>query len=110
MAWIKRNLVFVVSLVVALVLLGGGVWYLLNRKTAADDVSAELQNSATRLDELITRKPYPSDENIKLAKEEQYRLLMFKTNLAMRFVAPKSFEKLDVAQFKEMLESMIHEL
>src|SRR5688572_25914264 len=104
MAWVKRNLWFVGCLAVSLMLLGVGVWYFLDRKAAADEVTAELENSAHRLDELVNRKPYPNEENIQLAKIEQKRVAEFKTNLLTRFAVPHTFEKLDVAQFKQLLE------
>ena len=48
MAWIKRNLLFVVGLAVAVALLGVGVFYLSGTMSDADAVNAELGKDGVR--------------------------------------------------------------
>ena len=110
MAWFKRNLLFVVGLLVAFVLLGIGVWYFMAQKSAADEVAVSLQDSASKLDALVQRKPYPNADNIKLAKADQLRVAAFKTNILQKFVGTGTPEKIDTARFKGLLEDTIARL
>lgn len=107
MAWIKRNLYFVLGLAAAAVLLGAGIWYALGRKAAADEVTANLESASASLNQLIDRKPFPSDENIKGARLETDRVLQFKTNAMKRFPVVAVSPKIDTAQFKALLEGAI---
>jgi hypothetical protein len=110
MAWIKRNLIFVVGLAVALVLLAAGVMYLLSSKGAADNVEGDLASKSQELDRLVTLNPAPNSENIKLAREEQQRVAGFVSEARRRFPVPPALEQLDNASFKALLESKIDEL
>ncbi len=107
MAWIKRNLYFVLGLAAAAVLLGVGIWYSLGRKAAADEVASNLESASTALNQLIDRKPYPSEENIKAARLETERVLQFKTNALKRFPEVVVSTNMATAQFKALLEVAI---
>lgn len=75
MDWIKRNLVFVISAVVALVLLGAAGWYCYsgwsNNAVKKEAITAAYEE----LSQLYRAKPAPGDgkkvNNITLAKEQQ---------------------------------------
>jgi len=73
MAWIKRNLFFVVGGVIALVLLGGAGFYIYkgwSRNSAASDKLVEIVGS---LKTLIDQRPSPGNgkiDNTKIAKEQ----------------------------------------
>lgn len=110
MDWIKRNLLFVVGLAVAVVLLGVGVFFFLSKKGAADEAAGALQTASESLDALYKRDPFPSDENIKAAKAEQERVAAFKKSVTAYFDAPKIPERLDTASFKALLENTLAEL
>ena len=71
MAWVKRNLYFVLALVAGVLVLGGGVFYSFAKKGEMEEVSSQLEQAASKLDTLIKRKPYPNEDNIKAAKAEQ---------------------------------------
>lgn len=107
MAWIKHNLYFVLGLAGAAVLLGVGVWYSISKKAAADEVSANLESASASLNQLIDRKPFPSDENIKAARLETDRVLQFKTNVLKRFPEAPVSPTIATAQFKALLEGAI---
>lgn len=110
MEWVKKNLIFVVALAVAVVLMGGGVWYLLGTKADADGVDAELQAKNQELDGIIQRPVYPDASNIKLAKEEETRVSDFIKKARSRFGEVQKPEGLDTAGFKSHLEATISEL
>ncbi len=110
MAWIKRNLYFVLGLAAAAVLLGVGIWSSLGRKAAADEVASNLEAASTGLNQLIDRKPFPSEENIKAARLETERVLQFKTNSLKRFPEVVVSTNMTTAQFKALLEVAVTEL
>lgn len=107
MAWIKRNLLFVVGLAVSVALLGAGVFYLFTTMDEADRVSAELDAKNQQLDGLVKREPYPNSENIEKVKEEQKRVEAFKKDARARFGQLVRPESLDNASFKSLLEATI---
>ena len=107
MAWIKRNLLFVVGLAVSVVLLGVGVFYLLGTLQDAEAASAELQATNDKLDGLVKRPVYPNGKNIEAVKADQQRVEAFKARARARFgTIPKS-ESLNNASFKSLLEGTI---
>lgn len=107
MEWIKRNLLFVVGLAVAVVLLGVGVFYFLGQMEAATTASGNLDTSSEQLNTLYKRDPFPSEENIKAAKAEQERIGTFKKGVSSLFAPGNLPEKLDTASFKALLENNI---
>src|SRR6478735_1648668 len=75
MDWIKRNLVFVISAVVALVLLGAAGWYCYSGWSNNAVKKEAITAAYGELSELYRTKPAPGDgkkvDNIKLAREQQ---------------------------------------
>jgi hypothetical protein len=110
MPWIKRNLVFVISLAVALLLIGAGTFYIFSAKGDADTASGELESKKSEYDKLVQRDPYPNSKNIELAKAEQARLLTLRTNVLRTFSQYPKIETLDDASFKALLSQVISEL
>jgi len=110
MPWIKRNLVFVISLAVALLLVGAGVFYLFSSKGDADSTNAELEAKKQEYDTLVRREPYPNSKNIELARAEQTRLLQLRTNALGTFSKYPKAQALDDASFKSLLARVISEL
>jgi hypothetical protein len=111
MPWIKRNLLFVVGLAVAVALLGFGIFfYLLDKRAAALAVDEELNSKNTEYTTLAESKPAPTQENIKEAKEQQVKLLAFKESLRPQFSVIPLPEALDDAAFKNLLDRTIDAL
>jgi hypothetical protein len=110
MPWIKRNLVFVISLAVALLLIGAGTFYIFSSKESADTASAELESKKGEYDQLVQRDPYPNSKNIELAKSEQIRLSALRSNILQTFSQYPKSEALDDASFKALLSRVIAEL
>ncbi|HRI13465.1 MAG TPA: Amuc_1100 family pilus-like protein [Verrucomicrobiota bacterium] len=110
MVWVKKNIGFVAGLVVALVLMGVGVWYLLGNKGEAEGVDAELQAKDAELDALVKSDVFPESANIKLAKEQEERVAAFVKEARQHFTVAKKPEGLDNAEFKSRLEAALVEL
>jgi len=56
MAWIKRNLFFAISGLIALVLIGAGGWYLFNKMGANKSTQAQLEEAYSTLDGLSQKQ------------------------------------------------------
>lgn len=90
MAWIKRNLYFLLGGVIALVLLGMAGFYLFTQNARSNGLTAKLDESYGVLSQLNSQKPHPGNrkiDNIKTAKEQHQRLRGFIRN-AGKFFAP----------------------
>jgi hypothetical protein len=111
MPWIKRNLLFVVGLAVAVALLGFGIFfYLLDKRAAALAVDEELNSKNGDFTSLAGNKPAPTQDNIKEAKEQQVKLGAFKESLRPQFSVTPLPEALDDAAFKNLLDRTIDAL
>jgi len=111
MPWIKRNLLFVVGLAVAVALLGFGIFfYLLGNRDAAAAVDAELESKNTEYTTLVDTKPAPSKANIDEAKDQQKRLVAFRESMRPQFQVTPLPESLDDAAFKNLLDRTIDTL
>jgi len=80
MAWIKRNLYFVIGGAVALALMGLAGWYLYSKWVANEAILAKLSEDYALLDDLNNRRPHPGSgqvDNIKRAKEQEQQLRSF---------------------------------
>jgi hypothetical protein len=74
MAWIKRNLFFLIGSVIALGLLGASGFYLFEQNRANNDIKAQLAQGYSTLGDLMSRKPSPGNDkvdNISAAKAQQ---------------------------------------
>jgi hypothetical protein len=74
MGWIKRNLLFVISSVVALALLGAAGYYTFKSWNHNRDAMANLQAAYTELQNDATANPTPSEDNINAAREQEQDL------------------------------------
>ena len=75
MAWIKRNLFFVIGAVIALALLGVAGFYNFSAWKQNADEREKLNAAYAELKRLNQQSPHPGDgkkvDNIKLAREQQ---------------------------------------
>jgi hypothetical protein len=77
MAWIKRNLYFLIGTIVAVLLLGGAGWYLWSKLQLNDELLGKLNEQYAELDRLNKENPHPGRgaiDNIKKAREEKDQL------------------------------------
>lgn len=87
MGWIKRNLLFVVSSVIALALLGGGAFYTYKSWKHNRDALATLQAAYNELQTDYDANPTPSTNNIAAAQEQEQELRTW-INQAQAHFAP----------------------
>jgi hypothetical protein len=103
MAWIKRNLYFVITVAVALGVTGycGYLLYsALNENAAASDKYAAAKSG---LDELLHKSPFPSPENIQAAEADAVRVRTFLAEFHKPFAPFPTPPKLDVREFNTYL-------
>jgi hypothetical protein len=77
MAWIKRNLFFLIGSLVALALMGVGIYYLLGQINDENQVTTDIQAQYAELSRLAGLNPHPGNgsiDNIKTAKEQEAAL------------------------------------
>ncbi len=77
MAWIKRNLYFTITVIVALGVTGYCGYLLYAALSANAAASEQYAQAKSGLDELQKKSPYPSPENIKAAGEDAARVRTF---------------------------------
>jgi len=91
MNWIKRNLIFVVGSLIALLLMGGAGVYTWTRWEGNAKASEELGQAYAELKRLNAQNPHPGDgkkvNNIELAKEQARQVGAQVTNAYRRFAA-----------------------
>jgi len=110
MAWIKRNIPFVIGLVAALALVGAGVFYLLSQMERANTATADLESSNQKLDEMVNHDPFPEPKNIAAAKAEQVRLQQFQAQALAMFQTNQVPKDLDSERFQVLLLGTLTEL
>jgi hypothetical protein len=107
MVWIKRNLFFVISAVVALAATGYCAYLLfstLNKNSAiVEDYNQKLNNYT----QLQSQNPYPSKENIQLAKEDQEHVRTFLADFRKEFAPFPTPPAKDEPGFKRYLEDAL---
>jgi hypothetical protein len=89
MDWIKKNTTLVISIVVALVAVGGAGYYLMEKMGESADISAKFSAAVQRRDGLINKRPnhpgFVKVDNIKLVNEDFNRLTQFESELVKGF-------------------------
>ncbi|MBK8000939.1 MAG: hypothetical protein IPK15_20075 [Verrucomicrobia bacterium] len=74
MLWIKRNLFLAVGGLIAILLLAGGVYYFISAQQRNRSIEEELEANKSDLNRLQGQNPYPSAQNIEIAKKEAEKL------------------------------------
>jgi hypothetical protein len=77
MAWIKRNLFFLIGSLIAVALMVVGVFYLLGQINNEHQVTDDIEKQYATLSELAKQKPHPGNDkidNIKAAQEQEAAL------------------------------------
>jgi hypothetical protein len=108
----NRNYIgLIVTGVVALLLIGGGVFLLLRFHGRYAEVDRQLKSQMQRHKELVSRDPYPSTENVELARRNYEELTQYadklRTALQKEQIEPKQLEKAD---FPPLVERTLRQL
>ena len=87
MEWIKQNVVLVVSLAVAVVLIGAAGWYFYSKISSEQEINQQLAAAQQTLTDLQSKIPFPNQENFEKVLIQQKQLLEFRAH-AERFYQP----------------------
>ena len=107
MLWIKRNLFFVIGLAIAVVLLGLGIWNLVNKLTDDADVTSKLDDQFNQLKTMYDQDPFPSKENLKAIDDDRQRVTEFITSSRKYFTPIPPVNAHDPLSFKAELDNAI---
>ncbi len=110
MAWIKRNLIFVICVAVGVALMGVAIFFLIGSLSDNQDLSDKFQQSISELNTLRGKTPSPTQENIDLAKAEKERMKDFLGEFRKSFALLPPPPVTDDKGFKAYLQSTIAEL
>jgi len=117
MAWIKRNLYFVLGSLLALGLMGGAGFYTFSRLQRNAKAKEDLNQAYSDLQALNNQNPHPGDgrkvDNIKLARGQQVELRKFlakTTNNFARITPIPDSPKVSGAEFASALRLTIAQL
>jgi hypothetical protein len=113
MAWIKKHLVLLIVALVSLGVLGYAVFFVQQKKTADEEVAAQLDDAAQKFHDLISRKVHPGNEkqdNIKAAKEELVKLRSFMDEMRDYLKGPQLSTNINNQVFRATLDTSIAEL
>lgn len=111
MAWIKRNLFFVVGGVVALILMGVAGYYLYSNYQEVAIINESLQSQVTELNRLYgAGLGGETNVNLGVLKSDQEKLKAFLNAAKDVFPPPPVYTNLDDQHFKALLLNSIVEL
>lgn len=103
MAWIKRNLFFVIGGVIALALLGGAGYYDFQSWTQNSEELAKLNDIYSQLKDFSSKNPSPSPENIELARKQETQMRDWITQARTHFQPIPSIPDATVQVDSELL-------
>src|SRR5215204_3763933 len=104
MAWIKRNLVLVISGAIALALFGLGGFYIYSAIQKDGQISGEIESNKAEIKRLFAEDVTPTSENLKAAKQEAVKLNAFVSEAKKLFPpTPPPSEPLNAPNFKSLL-------
>jgi hypothetical protein len=87
MVWIKRNLFFVISMAVGLLLTGYCAYLLYSSLNANSGVSEDYKSTLDNLRAMQQKPPFPSTDNIQAAKADQDKVRRFLADFRTRFAS-----------------------
>jgi hypothetical protein len=107
MAWIKRNLYFVICVVVGLGCTGYCAFLLLGAASANSAARDSYNADTNSLYQLQSKKPYPSKENITAAQADAERVRAFKAEFLKLFAGFPTPPTVDNHEFNDHLKKTI---
>jgi hypothetical protein len=109
MLWIKRNLFLAVGGLIALVLLGVGIYYALDAVGRNATLDTELEEKKSTLTSLYQQDPFPATTNVDAAKREAERLKAAVSRMR-KFFAPPPVERVTGLAFRTYRDNLLAEL
>ncbi|MBI1842876.1 MAG: hypothetical protein HYR88_18710 [Verrucomicrobia bacterium] len=111
MLWIKRNLFFVLSLLVALGLFGYGCFYLFSKWNENGEVQKQLEQTEAELKKIYEGGAiFPNATNIALLRQQDKELKLFLAD-AVKTRSPVEYERnISASNFKTLLDNTLADL
>ena len=109
MLWIKRNLFLAIGGLVALLLLGVGIFLLLGAKSRSETLESEIGEMKSMLDSLYGSPVFPGQTNIDIAKVETKKLDAVVAQMRKLF-EPVPAEKVTGLAFRSYRDNTLAEL
>jgi hypothetical protein len=113
MAWVKKNLFILIAGLVSLGVLAYACFFVKQRMDADAEVSAQLDESATKFKNLLDRKWHPGDkkvDNIKEAKEQLAHVRSFTDEMREYIKGPTIGTNLNNREFRALLDTSLTQL
>ena len=110
MVWIKRNLLFVLSAVVGLILMVGSGCFFYGNWSANRKAVEDFKRAQSELKALQNKKPFPTKEAIQEAKEAQKEVLDILYQFKAAFESAQETPSLDEKTFKSSVSGMLAQL
>jgi hypothetical protein len=110
MAWIKKHLVLLIAALVSLAILGAAVFFVQQKKSDDEQVTANLDDAAQKFKDLLSRKVHPGNDkidNIKNAKEELAKMRSFMDEMREYLRGPQLATNLNNQIFRAQLDTSI---
>lgn len=107
MGWIKRNLFFVISVVIGLGLTGYCGYLLYSAMNDNSDAASQYNNALASLQQLQQQAPFPSKENIAVARVDEGELQKFLGDFRKRFQPFPTPPAKDDKGFSQYLEDSL---
>src|ERR1041384_1620787 len=110
MEWVKRNLLFVISGVVGLLLIGAAGYFLYLKIDENERINTELAGQIAELERFYKMDPHPGTEtldNIGAMKREELRVQNLLNQAKSLFVPIPPYQRTDDKGFKTVLEMTI---
>src|SRR5215207_9498890 len=109
MLWIKRNLFLAFGGLIAILLLGAGLFFFLGAKTKNERLEEEISATTNTLNNLYNAPVFPGVTNIETAKRETERLRAAIAEMQKLFV-PVPVEKVTGLAFRSYRDNTLAEL
>lgn len=109
MLWIKRNLFLAVTGLVALLLLGGGVFFVMGGRSRNAALDEEVEATRSKLNSIYGKDPFPHTTNISTARKEIGRLRSEAQKLTKHF-SPVPVERVETRDFLTLRDRTLSEL
>jgi hypothetical protein len=109
MAWLKRNLFFVITVAAGLIVTGYCGFLLYTAVAADKSISDDYASTLSNLERLQQAKPYPNKENLQAAKADQERVSQFLGDFRKSFSPFPTPPKEDARGFNEFLVHSIRQ-
>jgi hypothetical protein len=107
MAWIKRNLIFVIAVAVGLALTGYCGYRLYKVVSDNAAMNEDYASTSSNLKDIQQKTPTPNKENIQAAKDDQKRIQQFLADFHKSFSAFPAAPVKDEKGFKTYLEDTL---